>query len=568
MTERTPDGTSVAMAKTVLRPYQREAIAAVIRARQRGVRRMVVCLPTGAGKTVIFAELCRLARRPVLVLAHRRELVEQAREKIARALDDAGVVAVEQGATTAPADAHVVVASIRSLHDDRLARVLADRDFGLVVYDECHHAVADGNRRVLEGLGAFREDWTGTLLGVTATAVRADRRGLDEIFDTIVYRRTVSEMVADGYLVPLRGYRIATAEDLTTLRAGAGDFVVDELAEKVDVTARNALVARSIQELARDRRTIAFCVTVQHARRLARALNAIGVATGIVHGAMDPDRRALTLADFRAGRLSAVTNVGVLTEGFDDPGVSCIAMARPTRSDGLYAQCVGRGTRLAPGKRDCLVLDFVDLTDLSLATLPTLAGLPPDVDLEGASVDEAERIVNQIWDERPGFEIEPGTITLGEIQRRARAFDPLDLTVPEEIMAISGFRWESLGANGLALHVAWGKKGLVEILVLMHSTRGKRWRVLVGDKEMARFSRLEEAVEAVDYEVSRRGRTAVASARPEAPWRRGPVPAAIAARLAAVNQSAANHGDALRVLAYTQHGPRRGRTGWSLPTSK
>ena len=148
-------------------------------------------------------------------------------------------------------------------------------------------------------------------------------------------------MVTDGYLAPLRGYRITTAADLVSVTAGKGDFVIDELAEVVDVESRNALVARSLQELARDRRSVVFCVNVRHARHLARALNAIGVPTGIVHGAMKLDKRAETLADFRSGKLAAVTNVGVLTEGFDDPGVSCIAMARPTRSDGLYAQCVG-----------------------------------------------------------------------------------------------------------------------------------------------------------------------------------------------------------------------------------
>src|SRR5262249_39718750 len=150
-----------------------------------------------------------------------------------------------------------------------------------------------------------------------------------------------------------------------------------------------ALVARSIQELARDRRTIAFCVTVGHARNLCRALNHLGVPAGIVHGAMSSEARARALADFRAGRAQVLTNVGVLTERFDDPRVSCVAMARPTRSEGLYAQCVGRGTRLHPGKKDCLVLDFVDLSALSLCTLPSLFGMPRDLDLEGQDAAEA-----------------------------------------------------------------------------------------------------------------------------------------------------------------------------------
>ena len=553
-----------------LRPYQQQAIEAVIAARKGGVRRMVVCLPTGAGKTVIFAELARRANRPVLVLAHRKELVDQARDKIARALGDSAGVAVERAEQQADPDAKVVVASIRSLHEDRLTQLLSRHSFGLVVYDECHHAAAEDNQRVLRRLGAFDDGWTGTLLGFTATTARGDGVGLDIVFEKLVFRRSISELVGAGYLAPLNGYRITTAADLVRVTAGAGDFVVDELAEAVDIESRNALVARSIQELARDRRTIAFCVTVKHASHLARALNAVGVRTGIVYGEMKPADRAQTLADFRAGKLDAVTNVGVLTEGFDDPGVSCIAMARPTRSEGLYAQCVGRGTRLHPGKQNCLVLDFVDLSELSLVSLPTLAGLPPDLDLEGNSLDEAERAMNAIWDMHPGFEVDPGSITLGEIQRRAASFDPLKMGIDAEVTAISANAWESLGSRGLVLHAFWSKQAarkrrLAQILVLDAAGQqgvrkgGKRWVVSVDGDVMERFTRLDDAVEAVDYELQRRGRDLAGSARAQAAWRAEDVPTGLAERLAGLRppRVAATHGDAVRLLAFAEHGPGR-----------
>lgn len=546
-----------------LRPYQREAIAAVIAARKAGARRLVVCLPTGAGKTVIFSELARMARRPVLVLAHRRELVTQAREKLAAALQDPSVVAIEQGDRSAHPEARVVVASIRSLHEQRLARLLAERRFGLVIYDECHHAPAEDNLRVLRTLGAFEPDWEGTLLGFTATTARRDGLGLDEVFEEIVYTRGLSQMVDDGYLVPLRGYRVATAADLRAVTAGSEDFVIDELAEAIDITERNALVARTVQELARDRRTIVFCVTVAHATHLARALVTVGVPTGVIHGQLPVAERERILADFRRGRLMAITNVGVLTEGFDDPGVSCIAMARPTRSEGLYAQCVGRGTRLAPGKSDCLVLDFVDLSDLSLVTLPSLAALPRDLDLQGMELREAERACAAVWRANPGFEVEPGSITLGEIQRRAAAFDPLKMAVDPEVQAISANRWESLGSRGLAIHVylsaKQARKGeLSEILVLDKGGRAgsRRWRVTVDGKEMARFSKMEQAVEAVDYEIQRRGREAAESARPGAAWRREGVSEELRGKLAeiGVGGGARDRGEAMRLIAWRVHG--------------
>ena len=247
------------------------------------------------------------------------------------------------------------------------------------------------------------------------------------MFERIVYSRTLPDLIDAGYLATLRGFRISTAADLTRLSPGGADFRDEELAYAVDIEERNALVARSIQELARDRRTIAFCVTVNHARNLCHSLNALGVPAGIVHGAMPSEQRARALADFRAGATQVLCNVAVLTEGFDDPGVSCVAMARPTRSEGLYAQCVGRGTRLYPGKKDCLILDFVDLSELSLCSLPSLFGVPRELDLQGEDVSEARRVWQQILFDRPGFELEAGALTLPEIQQRAASFDPLTL---------------------------------------------------------------------------------------------------------------------------------------------
>ncbi|HEY4156830.1 MAG TPA: DEAD/DEAH box helicase, partial [Polyangiaceae bacterium] len=317
----------------MLRPYQREALDAVLAARRGGVRRLLVCLPTGAGKTVIFSELAKLARRQVLVLAHREELLAQAKEKLERALGGEHVVAIERGNERAPLAAKVSVCSIRSLHEGRLAEVMRGRDLGLIIYDECHHAAAEDNLRVLRQLGVFEHGWTGTLLGFTATTARGDGKGLDTVFERIVYTRSLPELISEGFLSPLRGFRVSTAADLTRLPTSGLDFREDELAEAVDIEERNAIVARSIQELARDRRTIAFCVNVNHARNLSRSLNLLGVSAGIVHGAMPRDVRAQALAEFRAGRTQVLANVAVLTEGFDDPGVSCIAMARPTRSE-------------------------------------------------------------------------------------------------------------------------------------------------------------------------------------------------------------------------------------------
>ncbi|HVK83711.1 MAG TPA: DEAD/DEAH box helicase [Kofleriaceae bacterium] len=532
-----------------LRAYQREAIDAVLAARRSGTRRMVVCLPTGAGKTVIFSHLARLATRQVLVLAHREELLAQAVDKLSRALEGTRVVGLERGDARAPGDAKVLVASLRSLHPDRIGSVLAGRDLGLVIYDECHHAAADDNLRVLRTIGAFEPDWPGTLLGFTATTARGDGKGLDTVFERIVYSRTLPELIDEGFLAPLKGFRIATAADLTRLSSRGADFAEAELAEAVDIQERNALVARSIQELARDRRTIAFCVTVNHARNLSRALNHLGVPAGIVHGEMPASERARALAEFRDGRLHVLANVAVLTEGFDDPGVSCIAMARPTRSEGLYAQCVGRGTRLAEGKRDCLILDFVDVSELSLCTLPSLFGCPRDLDLRGDDASAAARTWHQLQLDYPALELEAGALTLREIQDRAEAFDPLTLELHHEVRAISANAWFSLGRHGVGLHFAPAASRFSAVTVLARGARGKRWEVAIDDHVMERFATLEEAVQAVDYEIDRRGRAASASARDDAPWRNAPPPSSVVARLRA-KERATTHAEALRLAVW------------------
>ena len=535
-----------------LRPYQQEAIDAVVTARREGSKRLLICLPTGSGKTIIFSRLAALAKRPVLVLAHREELLGQAKQKIEAALGTKGQVSIEQGQRHASKKAKVVVCSIRSLHTERLKGVLKGRDFGLIVYDECHHATAEDNKRVLREIGVFDPAWTGTLLGFTATTKRADGQGLNDVFERIIYTRTLPEMIDDGYLTPLRGYRIATSADLHAVTGGGADFVVEELAEAIDIQSRNALVARSIQELARDRRILAFCVTVAHAKNLAKALNYVGVRTGIVYGAMKKDKRAQMLDDFRKERVQALTNVGVLTEGFDDPGVSCIAMARPTRSQSLYAQCVGRGTRLYPGKKDCLILDFVDVSELSLVTLPSLFGMPRDLQLEGDEAHKAAQAYFDWMNQAPGLEIEPGEITLAEIKRRALGFNPLNLELHEDVLAISGNAWISLGRAGLALHCFIKKNKVSEFVILDHR---KRYEVRLDNKKMAQFSQLEEAVEAVDYEVGKKGPRVARTALENAGWRYLSPPPPLLAQLESLKppRSAKNHAEALQHLVFAHY---------------
>jgi hypothetical protein len=264
---------------------------------------------------------------------------------------------------------------------------------------------------------------------------------------------------------------------------------------------------------------------------------------------MGASDRARSLADFRDGRIQVLANVAVLTEGFDDPGVSCVAMARPTRSEGLYAQCVGRGTRLAEGKRDCLILDFVDVSDLSLCTLPTLFGCPRDLDFAGQDAREGARQWLQIQLDYPALELEAGALTLREIQDRAAAFDPLTLELDRNVRAISPNAWFSLGRHGVGLHYARATNVISSVTVLTRGTRGKRWEVVIDGRAVERFSTLEDAVEAVDHEIASRGRAAQASARHDASWRYEPPSPDVVARLRG-RERAITHAEALRLAVW------------------
>jgi hypothetical protein len=258
----------------------------------------------------------------------------------------------------------------------------------------------------------------------------------------------------------------------------------------------------------------------------------------------------------------------VLTEGFDDPGVSCIAMARPTRSEGLYAQCVGRGTRLFPEKKDCLILDFVDLSTLSLCTLPSLFGVPRDLDLRGEDANEARRIWQRIEFDHPGFEMEAGAVTLAEIQDRAAHFDPLTLRADVDVRAISGNAWFSLGRHGIGLHFERRPGTSAEMLILKRGGRGKVWEVFADGKSKERFSRLEEGVEAVDFEIERLGRHARLSALADAPWRREPVDATVpdgghdaAPATTAQGSPPRSRGEALQLAVWRKYHPASRRPG-------
>lgn len=362
------------MTAPVPRPYQVAAVDAVRERFRAGDHSTMIVMATGLGKTVTFADIIArtVARgRRALVLAHRTELLSQALDKLRAAGVDA---ALEQGPARG-GDAPSVVASVATLRGRRLEAWPRDA-FGLVVVDECHHATSASYRAIL---GHFDRAY---VLGCTATPDRADGAAMGDLFQSVAYRYEIAEAIRDGWLAPVHARRVRVDVNLDAVRTVGGDFDQGQLGQVMCNAAVTAAIADAIIEQAGDRRTILFSVSVAHAHELAQALNERrpGIARA-VSGQSSAEERAAAARDLASGAVQIVANAALWTEGFDLPAVSCIALARPTKSRALYAQCVGRGTRLAPGKADLLLLDFVANTRRH-----KLIG-PADV-LAGADVSE------------------------------------------------------------------------------------------------------------------------------------------------------------------------------------
>jgi superfamily II DNA or RNA helicase len=444
-----------------LRPYQREALEAIRASYKRGVRKQLICLPTGTGKTVVFAQLPRFfkMKHRMLVLAHREELLDQARDKMMRANPDLRIE-IEQGARHASADADVVIASVPTLGREGSDRILTlpKDEFFLFVVDEAHHAVAESYRRVLDHFGVFEKDTKRLLLGFTATPSRGDGQGLDAVFDEIVFARDLPEMMVAGYLSPVAGWRVSTTVDLSKVKTRMGDYAVNQLAEAVNIDLRNEVVVKAYRELLSGRKTICFCVDVAHAENLATAFNDANIKAAAVSGAMPRDERALTLERFRNGDLEVLTNCMVLTEGFDESSVAGILLARPTKSQLLYTQMIGRGTRLHPGKENVVVVDIVDATrEHELVTLPTLFGLPSGFDLQGRTTMEAVDAFKWTASNRPWVLADRAT-SFDDLRLRCKRVELLDLETPSEIGVVTRFAWVKSGEDAYRLNLLEGER--------------------------------------------------------------------------------------------------------------
>lgn len=332
------------------RPYQNDFISGVAKGFAAGHMRQLGVLPTGGGKTICFAHIANrfFTKRgeKTLVLAHREELIGQAADKIrlATGLE----VSIEKAGDHASRTSPVVVGSIQTMQGGRLETWARDH-FGLIVCDEAHHVLADTWQHTL---GYF----SSRVLGVTATPDRGDKKNLATYFQNLAYECSILDLIGQGFLSPLHIQSVPLRIDLTKVKQTSGDYDSNQLDAAITPYLRE--IALHIRDNCRDRKKIVvFLPLISTSRRFAEICNEIGISARHVDGT-SKDRKEI-LASYTRGDFRLLTNAMLLTEGWDEPGVDCLLVLRPTRSRALFAQMVGRGTRLFPGKENLLLLDFL-----------------------------------------------------------------------------------------------------------------------------------------------------------------------------------------------------------------
>ncbi|KAK4166021.1 putative ATP-dependent helicase IRC3 [Cladorrhinum sp. PSN259] len=393
-----------------LRPYQEDCIQAILDAMESGSKRLGVSLATGSGKTVIFTHLIDRVKplndmaTQTLILAHRRELVEQAANHCKNKYPDK-TVERELGKDWASGIADITVASIQSiLSKDRLEK-FDPRMFKLVLVDEAHHIVAPGYLKVLEYMGLDKKQPDSPyLVGVSATLSRRDGLKLGAALDEVVYKKDYIEMIDEQWLSNVIFTTVESKADLSTVKtngtAGKDDFALSDLSRAVNTVELNDIIVRSWFAKAAGRHsTLVFCVDLAHVAALTARFRHYGIDARYVTGETPTLERKNTLSEFKRQAFPVLINCGVFTEGTDIPNIDCVLLARPTKSRNLLIQMIGRGMRKHHGKEDCHIIDMVSSLAIGIVTTPTLFGLDPGELVTGLTAVKMQELADEKMEE-------------------------------------------------------------------------------------------------------------------------------------------------------------------------
>ena len=431
-----------------LRPYQQEAKDAVFEQWDNGIRKTLLVLPTGCGKTIVFAKVtedCVRKGGRVLILAHRGELLDQAADKLKKTT---GLNSAIEKAESSCLGSwfRVVVGSVQTLMREKRLGQFPEDYFNTIIIDEAHHCISDSYQKVLKHFPEAH------VLGVTATPDRGDMRNLGQYFESLAYEYTLPKAIKEGYLTPIKALTIPLKIDMSGVSVQAGDFKASDIGTALDPYLEG--IAQEMQKYCADKKTVVFLPLVKTSQKFRDVLNNYGFRATEVNG--DSQDRAEILSDFESGKYNVLCNSMLLTEGWDCPSVDCVVVLRPTKVRGLYCQMVGRGTRLSPGKEHLLLLDFLwhterhelchpaslicdneEVAQKMTENLKEAAGCP--VDIEEAEKTASEDVVAQ--------REEALAKQLAEMKRRKKKLvDPLQFEMSIQAEDLSGyvpaFGWE------------------------------------------------------------------------------------------------------------------------------
>lgn len=496
-------------------------------------------MATGLGKGTLFANLVRHRRlnKRAMMLVHTIDLVEQGAKRI-RDWNPGLSVGIEM-ADQFSSNESVVVGSVQTLGraDSKRIKAFDPNDFDWLIVDEAHHATADTYKNVFRHFNLLDEhNPITTLVGYTATPNRSDGVPMGSVFDEIVYQYSIQDGIKNGWLVDIKGIRVKTDTDLSTVSVQNGDYKQDELEQAVNTPYRNRLIAEAWIENCYPRKTVIFCVDVQHARDMARAFQQKGIPADAVWGS-DPERKS-KMQMFKDGLIQVMMNVKVLTEGFDLWSISCVVPAAPSRSQGKLVQQVGRGTRLQEGidnlvrarkegrlklgdKVDLLVMDVCDVTGRhSLVTLPTLFGLGPKLDLNGSSVMYAVQELEEVQAKHPDMDLSK----LEDFRKLKSYVEEANLWAVnfcEEITEASELQWHKTLANTYRLLLPGKEK-----IVITGDLLGKynvRGTVMQTRVDQMGFDNLPDALAYAEAKISKLGKQLLTLLRRESKWHKEPV---------------------------------------------
>ena len=431
-----------------LRPYQQEAMDAILEAWENGTHKTLLVLPTGCGKTIVFAKVteeCVRQGNRVLILAHRGELLEQAADKIEKATG-LGCATEKAEETCLGSWFRITVGSVQSLmRESRLSR-FPDDYFDTIIIDEAHHCISDSYQRVLHHFPGAK------VLGVTATPDRGDMKNLGQVFESLAYEYTLPRAIKEGYLSPIKAVTIPLKVDLTGVGVQSGDFKAGDLGTALDPYLEG--IATEMEKYCREKKTVVFLPLVKTSQKFRDILNDHGFQAAEVNG--ESRDRAEILKDFDAGRYNVLCNSMLLTEGWDSPSVDCIVVLRPTKIRSLYCQMVGRGTRLAEGKDHLLLLDFLWHTErhelchpasLICESEEVARKMTENLEKDAGCLMDLEEAEQQAASDVVAQREEALAKKLAEMKRRKRKLvDPLqfEMSIQAEDLAgyVPAFGWE------------------------------------------------------------------------------------------------------------------------------